>query len=1038
MTGVKSNKLRSLFILLLILVMSFSLAFAACAVTEEEEDDTHYSQIETDEQEISNGNFEFGTLETEADEYPYTSPSGWSLSRDGAPASDVDSGIIDTAEFSALLDALTEEESFLDWAKAKYNIDEDALKAQAEEELGEGAEESEVEDKTSELLKAEIEENFKNPGTPKVNANGTKVLMINNYRGYSATSPKGTAQKYSSSTTITLNPDSYGKITVWVKTDADLAAANGNTEEVGANIRLDNAVASVTQDEYVIENIRTGGQWSEFVFYVRANDFLSSTVKVELGLGYADPSNSKNTENFVIGTAYFDDVMYEELETLPEDVDFSAADKPVLKSSSSDGKLAAKHALGYACYDMNADYFFTAPTAFTVSDIEQTSTNKGGESNIPDGENAPMALTKNSDGFTVTQEKNSTTVRVTSPDFVVSPQGYTAVNFRLSMDVDKFQQSGLTVNVVDKFGGEENTQATLSNVIAEEDGTYTVIVKNNFAAGENADQTAEQRAFELEFVFGPTNVSTTTDASMYTTGSYTVSALSVKSGSTDADTYPDDDPEYAYYSLLNNSAGDRIFAVAAYAGYEEDYTDEDESETYPFTAAYSDKGTITHAPALVSDYEGTYYYESDITAADRNETAGLINTKYLDEYEKGALQGVTAALDHDDADDDVQPLTIHNAAAGAYGFVSQPATVSANSSVSFSIRVRVTGEAKAYIYLVNTKHGDDDAFLRPLRLSFTGDDGKEYDNELYVKVTPDMMESDGWVTVNFYFTAGKDDMSYRIELWNGARVQKEGDVSADPSEGFVFFDEPSVGTSVSESVLSDAEKSGLLEKEDMVEYTRKLTDKEIEYNESVTDSDDKISYSPSVIWATDFAEGGEHKGTFVYALYNTVNPTESTIPSDEEETEETEGSGCGEVDPSTFWLSLSSILLGVALLAAIVMLVVKAVRRKKRSKKNTAKTQYKITSRNKTNAEIKAKNEKAAREKAAKEAGSAAENAEEKSETTAEAEEEYTYGDVLEDFSDDTEDTVEEIDDPRIEENETVNEAIEPETAAPSEEDKKE
>ena len=243
---------------------------------------------------------------------------------------------------------------------------------------------------------------------------------------------------------------------------------------------------------------------------------------------------------------------------------------------------------------------------------------------------------------------------------------------------------------------------------------------------------------------------------------------------------------------------------------------------------------------------------------------------------------------------------------------------------------------------------------------------------------------------------------------------------------------------MSESVLSDAEKSGLLEKEDMVEYTRKLTDKEIEYNESVTDSDDKISYSPSVIWATDFAEGGEHKGTFVYALYNTVNPTESTIPSDEEETEETEGSGCGEVDPSTFWLSLSSILLGVALLAAIVMLVVKAVRRKKRSKKNTAKTQYKITSRNKTNAEIKAKNEKAAREKAAKEAGSAAENAEEKSETTAEAEEEYTYGDVLEDFSDDTEDTVEEIDDPRIEENETVNEAIEPETAAPSEEDKKE
>ena len=1011
MTGAKSNKLKSFFILLLIFVMSVSLAFAACSTTEENEDDTQYSQVETDEQKISNGNFEFGTLDTDAEDYPYTSPSGWTSSRDGAPSSNVNSGIVDTADFSVLLDTLMETESFLDWAKAKYGIDEDALKAQAEEELGEGAEESDVEDRTQALLKEEIGTNFKNPGTPKSDENGTKVLMINNYRTYSETNPLGTAQKFTSSTTLTIDPDTYGKISVWVNT-GDIDAMN-NIAEYGANIRLDNTVSSVTQDAYVIENIQTDGQWKQYVFYVKGNDFLNSTVKVVLGLGYADSDNSANTENFVIGTAYFDDVAYEKLEELPAGVDFSNADKPVLKNTSADGKLIADLSSGYACYDMNVDYYFSPATDFETN-LRQTQSNKG-EGNFPAG--AAMDLVKYADGFTVNQTNNSSTLTLSSPDFSVAAESYVAVNFRLAMELDLFQQTGLTVNVIDKSGADENSQVTLDNVIIEDAGTYTIIVKNNFADGA-------ARTFDLEFVFGPTNVSATTDATLYTSGSYTVSVLGIKSGSTDSDTYADDDQNYAYYNLLNNATGGgKIFAVSAYAGYEEDYTEDSQTESHAFTAAYSDKGTITHSPSLVSNFEGTYYYESDITAADASKTAGLINTKYLTAYEEAgsAIQGVSAALAHND-EEEIQPLMIYNATAGAYGFVSETATVSANSSVSYSVRVRVVGDAAAYVYLVNTKHGEE--FLSPLRLAFTGDDGNQYDNALYVKVTSDMMGSDGWATVNFYFTAGKDEISYRIELWNGARVRNEEATSSAPSQGFVFFDDTNTGSSVSESVLTDAEKIGRISKSDMTYYTRKLTEKEIAYNETVTDSNDKISYSSGVIWASDFAAyGGENKGTFVYALYNTVNPTESTLPSDEDESGETGGSGCQEVDASTFWLSLSSILLGVALLAAIVMLVVKSLRRRKRSGKHKTKTQYKISSRNKTNAAVKAKNEKAAREKAAQEAEQTSETQENEDGKTEEtpAEEEYTYGDVLEDFSDDT---VEEIDDTLIDENEAIEESV--------------
>lgn len=1001
--------------------MSVSLALAACKTTEEDEDDTHYSQTETDEQEITNGNFEFGTMETEPDEYPYTSFSGWTRAVDNSAASSrVDSGIIDTAEFSALLDTLMENEDFLDWAKHEYEIDDEELRTQAETELGENADDEAVDAKVQELLKAELEKNFKNPGTPKSGANGTKVAMLNNYPDFYENDPyRGTAQKLTSSKTISLTPDTYGKITVWVNT-GDIHSANNKTE-FGANIRLTNTVASVTQDEYSVSDIVTDGKWVKYELYVRANDFLDSTVKVVLGLGYGAGA-SGNRDDYVTGTVYFDDVAYEELDELPSSIDWSTADKPTIKRTSSSDRLpAATESVSetsyYALYDMNAPYYFddAGNTFLFDPSVKETETNKGETANnIPsDATLGQIQLVDR--GFKVTQRKNSSTATLESDAFKVAPQTYAAVTFRLSMDLDKLQRTGLTVKVYDSYpGAENNEQTTLSNLIAEEDGTYTIIVKNNFT-----EETApEDRTFYLEFIFGPTNVSTTTDASLYTTGSYTVSGLSIQLGSLDEEQYTENNDNtnekfYDFYSLLSGAADStNIFALSAYAGHNEDYKDDSEDESYSMTTAYSDKGTILHAPAQASDYMGTYYYESDITALDKNPDAGLINSKYLDNY---SISGLKEALAYDGkADESIQPLMIYNATAGAYGYVSEQFTVTASSTASVSVRVRVTGNAAAYIYLVNTAHGD--GLLSPLNLSFKGDDGTDYSKDLYAKITADMMDSDGWVTVNFYVAAGKDDISYRLELWNGERVQDEESTDTAKSQGFVFFDEVSTGGTFTESnVLSSALENATIEEDYQIKYTRPLTDKEKEYNDGVTNADDKISYSAGVVWADNFLKYGsdatEQKGTFVYAIYNTVNPVASTIPSDDDSSDTTDqGAGCQSVDHSTFWLSLSSLLLGVALLAAIIMLIVKAVRRRKKARKSDAKTQYKITSRNKTNAEVKARNEKAARDKIASEAE---EDVQPQEDAAEQPKEEYTYGDVLEDFSDDT---TEEIADPDADE----------------------
>ena len=105
-------------------------------------------------------------------------------------------------------------------------------------------------------------------------------------------------------------------------------------------------------------------------------------------------------------------------------------------------------------------------------------------------------------------------------------------------------------------------------------------------------------------------------------------------------------------------------------------------------------------------------------------------------------------------------------------------------------------------------------------------------------------------------------------------------------------------------------KNVVIEESDKVYYTRPLTEKEIEYNKEQANEDDKISYSAGVVWASNLnADGSWSRNTdnvFVYAIYNTINPVESTLTTDGETTDTDTGAGCANVDHSTFWLSLSS------------------------------------------------------------------------------------------------------------------------------------
>ena len=120
----------------------------------------------------------------------------------------------------------------------------------------------------------------------------------------------------------------------------------------------------------------------------------------------------------------------------------------------------------------------------------------------------------------------------------------------------------------------------------------------------------------------------------------------------------------------------------------------------------------------------------------------------------------------------------------------------------------------------------------------------------------------------------------------------------------------------------------------LIAYQRELTDLEEQFNKEHPDS--AVSYLPKYVWAKNYKT--------VYAIYDAIEPTEvNPYDSIEDETNE---SGCtSTTDPSTFWLSFSSILLGVILVIAIIALFVKNYRRRHKVSKDDAKSHYKITSR---------------------------------------------------------------------------------------------
>lgn len=338
-----NRKRKAVTALAMAFVLSASVfTFAAC-----DDDETNEEQktiTKTDTCAIANGDFEYFNDDSQLK--LIVSPSGWTKangtdkSGNTASSSSVASGIVETDE--ELWNSFTNKnvdtpvDGFIDWDADVPDVKTAMSKAEKQWEsmsindrlyfydLLEDAVDKYNDEKDDDVSMSDFKyysdytyaisyDDVPDCENPKTHdgADGTGVLMIHNHR---STDNYGTAQKYTSSTTVNLEAGTAAELSVWVKTDKltynkDGLEVNGNR---GAYIGVTHTVGGTTLDEMQIKNIDTAGVtenngWVEYTVYLRACSYASSTFTVVLGLGQG---SSDNSFEYVDGYAFFDDVDY--------------------------------------------------------------------------------------------------------------------------------------------------------------------------------------------------------------------------------------------------------------------------------------------------------------------------------------------------------------------------------------------------------------------------------------------------------------------------------------------------------------------------------------------------------------------------------------------------------------------------------------------------------------------------------------------------------------------------------------------------------
>lgn len=710
---------------------------AACGAktTTKDPDDSEVTVTEKDDGRISNAKFEIFD-DNDGKNLIITSPKGWTRSagssgKGTATSSNAASGIVDTENWETY--TATSDLPHETVAEAEANW-ENLTTRDKLEFLFNWKKES-TDNKVSDLSFYDAEDDIfnynvdfedlpscENPGVHDGSAeDDDAILMLHNYLSKDAW---GTAQQYTSSSSITLKPGLSAEVSVWVKT-ADLTYSNtaGESQDVikdrGAFIGITNSVAGKALDQVQVKNI-IANDWTKYTFYLTASDYADTTFTLVLGLG----QGGGNKWEYVSGYAFFDDISCTVKHT--EDFSFNSADKIIEVGDDADAKKICQDketALSFANKTVHVNLAKGAvPFAFgTLSDSErfQTTENKNGEvhvSGIESSANDVIGVYQAKDLATISSSAYWTNVYGNDFEkypfanesevmllFSVSGAPYTvrpsdthtlqkgdavALSFWLkTSDLSGgFTGAGVKMHVSDKNGTttqdlfvSQNTNSALKVEIGEGDNKnedafdgwqqYFIFLKNDM-------ELAQQVSFE--FTYGPTAISTTTKDG-YREGYAAFANITMTSLDEDE------------FNALSENTYSKVFA---FGEEKTTFSKFDDAAGVPTDA-------IETGFANPANYDGVWggskyvVWNGDPCEKNAYEYAGLLNKDYT--YGDLVSAGVPVAQILDGA---TQPLVIYNNAKQSYGFIGGSQTISANSTATIGVKIKASQGAIANVYLM--------------------------------------------------------------------------------------------------------------------------------------------------------------------------------------------------------------------------------------------------------------------------------------------------------------------------------------------------
>lgn len=643
----------------------------------------------------------------------------------------------------------------------------------------------------------------------------------------------------------------------------------------GAYIGVTNTVGGTTLDQMQIKNINTKGEWQKYTVYVQANTYATSTFKIVLGLGQ---SSSDNRYEAVNGYAFFDDVSCKildakdfplldngntcDLTTEKEDKTFPAACKETDTDADRTYSLDLKGEMDFwylptgnvtvdETTELSGNEERKAPVEKGPHDITEFTTFEGLKNQVNSNnylknifdkdfedrffkgngdrsDDVIMLLSASGAPFTATMKNDA---------FTLGPDERMLLSFFVKTSSIRSGMSGAGITLVD--GVNETSispfdSTTVNTVDVDEDtkDIYKGWVQCFFFV-EN--DTNAEKTFSLKFTYGPTAVAGTTKSN-----------------------YCDGYAAFANFEYIKD-IDSKLFGYASTGTYAKKVSLTGEvTPTHSFDSA-SITSDIEHGFATPVSFTGVQSGSiSMVPEGTPNPTiselnaigvyTGLLNAKHQDNYIHNEWSGALPQADIDGTDwwykafydkDNPskvpnQPLVILNtdgkdengntvasADQPSYGYLNKTETLSANSYRKISLRVKLSANATATVYLIDTsdaKKGYNDT-LKPVVPKVTywyDDDGnictKDPSKDDFNKRTDIAFykEDNG-----LYTRAGETDGTYYANLQNygtdgnGNKITSDETIAYYAHNGafWAYYDKDKTGDSAYTQQVKDLQEA---------------------------------------------------------------------------------------------------------------------------------------------------------------------------------------------------------------------------------------